>query len=219
MNVTERRKILGNQALKNAESLLSGEVKDVYNTYIISQFIIDMGENKLAEDIINDPQRKVVSSKYSNYLEKYLEDKSSLKPGIKAPELYLLNTTGEYKRLEDYKGNVLLLNFWYPGCKACINAIPHEKELVGKFKNEKFKLINICLFNTEESWRNAINKLGMEGINLYANKNWEDKLINVYKTASFPHYTLIDKNGNVVSNNPSRPSDGVSEEILKLLAK
>jgi len=219
MNVTERRKILGIHALKNAERILSGEVKDVYNTFIISQFIIDIGEYKLAEEIINDPQRDIVSSKYRNYLVKYLEDKSSLKPGMKAPAFYLLNSNNQYEYLDSYKGNVILLNFWYPGCKPCVNEIPFEKELVNEFKNEKFKLINICLFNTEESWRNAINKLGMEGINLFADKNWEDKLIKEYNTARFPHYTLIDKNGNIVSNNPSRPSDGVSEEILKLLAK
>lgn len=219
MNVTERRKILGIHALKNAEDILFGEVKDVYSTFVISQFIIDIGEYKLAEDIINDPQRKIVSLKYSNYLEKYLEDKSSLKPGKKAPEINLLNSKNEYKNLDNYKGNLILLNFWYPGCKPCVNEIPFEKELVNEFKNEKFKLINICLFNTEESWKNAINKLGMEGTNLFANKNWEDKLINEYKLAGFPHYTLIDKNGNIFSNNPRRPSDGVSEEILKLLVE
>jgi hypothetical protein len=71
----------------------------------------------------------------------------------------------------------------------------------------------------KESWIKSLSRFNVEGINLFAMGNWENNLINSYFISGFPHYALIDKNGNVYSNNPNRPSDGISEYIIKLLSK
>jgi len=152
-----------------------------------------------------------------SYLEKYLKDKSTLKKGIKAPEFYLVDTNNEYKSLSDFKGSVLLLNFWFPGCKGCIMEIPFEKKIIKEFENKNFNLINICFYSSISNWKNAIKELGMEGVNLFANKNWQQKLIKNYKLSFYPHYTLIDKYGKVFSNNPKRPSEGISKSIAELI--
>ena len=99
----------------------------------------------------------------------------------------------------------------------CISEIPYERKLVDDLQNEKFRLINICLFSSEENWRKTIYKFEMKGEHLFANVNWQNKLVKEYKLSSYPHYTLIDKKGKIISNNPKRPSEGLKEEILKLL--
>jgi thiol-disulfide isomerase/thioredoxin len=217
MDVSERKKIIGLEYIEAADSLLTGEVKDIYKSFIICRYIIDSGLYQLSEEIIHKQRINIIDDKYINYLEGYLTDKATLSSGMRAPEFYLLNTNNEYTTLADYKGKVILLNFWFPGCTPCIKEIPFEKRLVDDFNNKDFHLINICLFTTEESWRNAISKLGMKGINLFANENWQKKLIENYKISSYPHYTLIDNDGIIFSNSPKRPSEGVSEDILNLL--
>jgi thiol-disulfide isomerase/thioredoxin len=134
-----------------------------------------------------------------------------------APDFYLQNVDNEYNSLSDYKGKIVLLNFWFPGCKPCIKEIPYERELVKNFKDRDFLLINICFFTSKESWISAIQKYKMEGIHLYAVKNWQEKLINEYDIAGYPHYTLIDKKGNIFSNHSRHPSQGIAEDILVLL--
>lgn len=217
MDIAERKREMGFRYLKAIDSLLTGEVKEIYRTYIIYSFIIDFGMYELASKIINEEKEQNNDSKYVKYLEGYLEDRMKLKAGIKAPQFYLKNIKDEFKSLSDFKESVLLLNFWFPGCKPCLQEIPFEKELVRNFKDKNFHLINICFFTSEENWQKAINKLGMEGINLFANENWQKKLIEGYKISAYPHYTLINKDGKVYSNNPKRPSEGVSEDILNLL--
>jgi peroxiredoxin len=217
MDVSDRRKTVGEELLEISDSHLTGEVKDIFKTLIISQLIIDKGMYKLAEDKIVEQKSRTNNLKYVNYLENYLKDKLTLKMGAEAPRFYLQNISGEFKSLNDYKGNVVLLNFWFPGCTGCINEIPYEKKLFDDLQNEKFRLINICLFNSEENWRKALNKFEMKGEHLFANVNWQNKLEAEYKISSYPHYTLIDKDGKIISNNPKRPSEGITGEILKLL--
>jgi len=59
----------------------------------------------------------------------------------------------------------------------------------------------------------------MEGINLFANEKWSTILNKSYDFQGAPHYALIDKKGNIVSNNPKRPSAGLSIDIRELLSK
>ena len=55
------------------------------------------------------------------FLQNYEEMSMHLSPGKDAPGFYLLsNEDGKYLSLGDLKGKVLLLNFWFPGCKPCI---------------------------------------------------------------------------------------------------
>ena len=219
LDIEGRKKIYGRKVLQLTDSLLTGEVEEVFKCYAITSFIIDEGMYDLAAKIIDDERESFTDKKYIDYLERYLSDRMTLRPGTVAPDFYLIDSQNEYKYLSDFKGSVLLLNFWFPGCTGCKMEIPFEQKLVEKFKNEKFHLINICVSTPHETWEKAIVKLGMKGINLFAEGNWQKKLINDYKIGTYPHYTLIDKNGKVVSNNPKRPSQGIEEEISTLLIK
>ena len=218
MNLAERKKEMGPRYLKATDSLLSGEIKDVYKTYVISSLIIDFGMYDVASNIIAEEKDKM-NEKYIKYLEEYLSDRITLKPGVLAPDFYLQDINNNFTTLNDYKGNIVLLNFWFPGCKPCINEIPYERKLVDEFENKKFKLINICFFSSEENWRKTIEKFEMKGEHLFANENWQKILVEKYKLGSYPSYILIDETGKIISSSPKRPSEGIGEEITKLLEK
>ncbi len=71
----------------------------------------------------------------------------------------------------------------------------------------------------KDAWIKSLSQLKVEGLNLFATGNCDNNLFNSYFIYGWPHYALIDKNGEVYSNNPNRPSDGISEYINKLLSK
>jgi peroxiredoxin len=217
MEVSKRRKILGLKYLEISDSILSGEVKEVFQTFILSQFVIDMGMNQIAEEIISEQKLKKKGLSYVEYLEKYLNDKSTLKSGEEAPQFYLMTTNKDYVSLSDFRNSILLLNFWFPGCKGCVMEIPHETKLVEKLTGKKFSLINICLHASEDNWIKALKTSGMKGVNLFANEKWQQNLIESYKISFYPHYTLINKDGKIISNNPKRPSENILEDINYLL--
>lgn len=80
----------------------------------------------LLKNLVQDPS-------YLSFIEnKHEELFSGLLPkGTRAPSFYLLSHENEqYVSLPDFEGKLLLLNFWFPGCKPCIKEVPHEKRLL-----------------------------------------------------------------------------------------
>lgn len=48
----------------------------------------------------------------------------------------LVTLSGDTLTNADANGNVLLVNFWFSGCRPCLDEIPHLNELVETFKDE-----------------------------------------------------------------------------------
>jgi thiol-disulfide isomerase/thioredoxin len=141
-------------------------------------------------------------------LQHYEELSLHLSPGESAPEFFLLSADNhKYLSLADLKGKVLLLNFWFPGCKPCIYEIPHEKQLMKKYGDKGFVIINICMEATVKQWQTAITKFNLHGVNVVTQGNWERKLKEAYAVDAFPHYVLIDQEGKIIENQTHRPSD------------
>jgi len=162
---------------------------------------------------------KFNNPKYLDILKQYRKNIPILKPGDKAPEFYLANEKDEYLSPKDFKGKVVLLNFWFPGCTFCRIEVPIETKLIEQFPVNDFLLINICLTESKEEWLKAVNELKMKGINLYTQGNWIKQLISKYYIYAYPHYTLIDRNGIIVTNNAKKPSGGLSKDIEQLVKK
>ncbi len=64
---------------------------------------------------------------------------------IPAPDFTLLNAQGEEKSLSDFKGKVVLLNFWATWCPPCKIEIPHLVELYEEYKDDGLEVIGISM--------------------------------------------------------------------------
>lgn len=66
-----------------------------------------------------------------------------LRIGKPAPALTAVDLDGQTFSLNDYKGQAVLLVFWAAWCGPCMAAVPHEKELVERFKGRPFALLGV----------------------------------------------------------------------------
>ncbi len=139
--------------------------------------------------------------------------------GQPAPNFYLKDLDGQFYGREAFRDKVVLLNFWFVGCKGCLMEIPYEQQLVQKFAETPFVLLNICTNSEENAWKEWVQKKELSGVNLLAQGNWNDKLAKSYRLTGFPRYVLVDKNGKVVNDNCPRPSSGKLEEVIAGLIK
>ena len=70
--------------------------------------------------------------------------------GNLAPELVGEDVNGKPIRLSEFRGKVVLINFWGTWCAPCRAMIPHEREMVtGKYKDRPFVLLGIALDSAE----------------------------------------------------------------------
>lgn len=78
----------------------------------------------------------------------------------KAPDFELVNMHGETVRLEDFRGKILILDFWATWCGPCIVSFPGMQAAVDKYKDDpevEFLFIN-TLQNPEENYQKQVEE-------------------------------------------------------------
>ncbi|MBO7144095.1 MAG: redoxin domain-containing protein [Salinivirgaceae bacterium] len=140
-----------------------------------------------------------ITSERQNIYNKLITE-SALKKGDKAPNFYLKNIDDKSVSLSDFAGKLVLLNFWDTHCSACIASIPKKNALVEKFGKQGFELVNICLDNAPDVWRQIINDHHPLGEELICKGQWEKNLRDKYLISGRPHFVLVDRNGLIIEN-------------------
>lgn len=64
---------------------------------------------------------------------------------IKAPDFKLRTVQGKLVNLSDYKGKVVLLNFWGTWCGPCLQEIPDFNKLYSKYNKKGLEILGVTL--------------------------------------------------------------------------
>ena len=202
-----------------AEMELSRDVQDVYKAWFI-QLVFVHYKKDVAKEYIKQNASIFADPIWLEKLQIYFRSKEKfLTKNMPAPNFALTDLKDSLTTLREQKGNVVVLSFWYAGCKPCIEEFPFENALAEKYKNQQVKIINVCVNTTEENWRRYSERFGLKTINLWANPQWEKTVIEKYALTEFPRYVLLDKNLNTVETNAERPSKGLENQVITLLNK
>lgn len=85
---------------------------------------------------------------YTLYTNLTKESRGTLKEGDVAPDFVLTDLSGEERRLSDYKGKGVFLNFWGTWCEPCKEEMPHMEKMSQEYKE---KGVEILAVNVGES--------------------------------------------------------------------
>jgi thiol-disulfide isomerase/thioredoxin len=132
-----------------------------------------------------------------------------------APPFELGLYTSKHKAsLEDYRGKVVLLTFWFPGCGPCRGEFPHFENVLRKFDKKEVAYLAINIFPEQDEYVPSF----MQGTRysftpLRSNSEWAEK---VYKVRGAPTNFLIDQQGNIVFTS-FRAHDRKTERMMELM--
>lgn len=200
-----------------AKMELSGDVLDMYKAWAI-QLVFNQYNRDVAKEYLKQNSNIFRDPVWLEKLQLSLKSKEKfLEKNKPAPNFVLTDLKDSLTSLKSMKGNVVVLSFWFAGCKPCIEEFPFENALAEKFRNQQVKIVNVCVNTTEENWRRYSERFGLKTINLWANSQWEKSVIEKYDLTVFPKYVLLDKNLNAVETNAERPSQGLENQIMTLL--
>lgn len=205
--------------INQADSQLSGDALDLFKAYII-QLTYNHYKKDVVRDYLKNNSSIFSKSIWLDQLNAYFTTKDNfIGKGKIPPNFVLTDLNDSLTSLKSLKGNVIVLSFWFAGCKGCIEEFPAENALTEKFKDKPVKIVSVCVNTSETQWKQWSERFGLETINLWANAQWEKTIIEKYDLTVFPKYVLIDQNYKVIDDNPERPSKGLERQILSLLEK
>lgn len=114
-----------------------------------------------------------------------------------APEFALKDANGQTARLSDYKGKVVLLDFWATWCGPCKIEIPWFMEFEQQFKDRGFSVVGVSM--DEDGW-NAVKPYLLQMRINYRVLLGNDQVGTLYGGVdSLPTTFLIDRQGKIAS--------------------
>lgn len=139
-------------------------------------------------------------------------DQKSMATGVVAPDWTLPGSDGKQHSLSDYRGQLVLLDFWATWCGPCKAKMPHIQEIHEEFKDKGLKVISV-LSGDEGHEEEALEYIQDKGYTfdlVYGN----EKLSDQYMIRFLPTVMLVDREGVVIHHRDSPGiNDGIDEEI------
>lgn len=89
---------------------------------------------------------------------------------IELPTIY-----GKTDKVSNYKGKIVLVDFWASWCGPCMKETPMLIDLYSKFKGKDFELIGISLDEDKSSWISAIKNKNMSWVHMSDLGGWKGK--------------------------------------------
>ena len=132
-----------------------------------------------------------------------------------AADFVLPDLAGKNVKLSDYRGKVVLLNFWASWCPPCRSEMPDLQKLFQRLDSSKFQMLVVSLDRDPQAARALIKQSGYTFPVLLAPG---DKVAEHYKISAIPTTFIIDKQGRIVSRTVGT-ADWAGARIIKGLKK
>lgn len=143
--------------------------------------------------------------------------------GNRAPEIVQKNPEGTEMKLSDYKGHVVLVDFWASWCRPCRMENPNVVNAYNKYKDAKFKdakgliIYNVSLDTNKDRWKKAITDDNLVWDSHVSDlKGWHSEPGSHYGVNSIPANFLLDADGIIIAKNlRGKALEDALEKLLK----
>ncbi len=124
---------------------------------------------------------------------------------------------GNNVKLSDFKGKVIVLDFWAIWCHYCHEQNQEEfPKLKEKYKNEDFVIISYSVDIDKKDWEKSTKADNIDWVNISNLKGVNDKVVKQYGVQVYPTSFIINKDGKVVNKMKGYEYDALETELDKI---
>ncbi len=136
--------------------------------------------------------------------------------GRTAPDFTLRSLDGEPVTLSEFRGRIVILDFWASWCSPCQRSFPALHALWSAYANRGVELIGVSLDRSESSAKGFLSSTGYTNmIALWESRSASSAVATTYCVGGIPHTFVIDEEGVVqYSGHPARLTVSDLESIL-----
>jgi len=139
--------------------------------------------------------------------------------GEKAPNFKLRNLNGNLEGLDDYKGKVVVLNFWATWCAPCLEEMPTFEKLYRRYRSQGLTVLAVSLDKgNSEKVKGFIDSNNFTFPILLDSEGIAEKR---YPSFTIPFTYVIDKKGRIAARVDGGKNWATNEtfEALEILVK
>jgi len=114
--------------------------------------------------------------------------------GQAAPDFALKSSSGENLRLSEYRGDVVMINFWATWCGPCRQEMPLLDELYSRYERVGFSLLGV---NIDDDPRKAMRMVSELGVSFPVLFDARKEVSKLYEVDAMPVTVLIDREGTI----------------------
>ncbi|MEJ2257306.1 MAG: TlpA disulfide reductase family protein [Woeseiaceae bacterium] len=114
--------------------------------------------------------------------------------GRTAPDFALRSASGDNLRLSEYRGNVVMINFWATWCGPCRQEMPLLDELYDRYERVGFNLLGVNIDDDSSRAMQMVDELGVGFPVLFDARKEVSKL---YDVEAMPVTVILDRQGTV----------------------
>lgn len=134
---------------------------------------------------------------------------ATLPPGVTGTRL-----DGVEESLSDYRGRVVLLDFWATWCEPCVAALPELRELLAEMPADRFALIAISVDDNVETVTRFMEDEPMPWTNWHVGSGSD--IGRLLRVQGLPTYVLVDEHGRILSRPGFHFASVVKEAVARL---
>lgn len=204
-------------------SIYAGEIDDetVRSHFLTSLLALTLKRNYLNDfvsqlpavrQLITAPEAVAQLPALEQEYASRLEASAGVKRGTPMPEFVAKTVDGKEYNIKDFRGDYVLIDFWFTGCVPCRAEMPYFDELAGKFDGRGVKFISLSVdagpelyAEWERMMREKPHAPGVLSVNLPDGFN--SPLLKQLGIHGVPRIMLLDREGRILESYAKRPSD------------
>jgi len=142
---------------------------------------------------------------------------AALAVGTVFPDFNEKDLAGKPLSVANYKGKVVLVDFWATWCGPCVGELPNVLKTYEKYHAKGFEIIGISLDDSKDALDKFIKDKGVSWVQFFDGKGWGNKLAAQYGVNSIPATYLLDGQGKILAKNLR--GEALEAEVAKNLTK
>ena len=161
-------------------------------------------------EIINQVKRNFAGTKSADMADKLLAQvkaqavankiKNSLKVGTTFPDFSEKDLAGKSLSIANYKGKIVMIDFWATWCGPCVGELPNVQAVYKKYHSQGFEIIGVSLDKDKSALDNFLKKnTTMTWQQFFDGNGWQNKLSTKYGINSIPAIYLLDGEGKIIA--------------------
>jgi peroxiredoxin len=134
--------------------------------------------------------------------------------GTAAPE-FTVKDSDRTVTLSQFKGQILVLNFWATYCAPCVEELPSLVQMQQRMKSKGVTVLAVSIDVDESNYHRFLRD---HGVSLLSVRDPDQKSNSLYGTVKIPETYIIDRNG-VVRRKFIGPVDWTEPEVVDFIGK